>query len=59
VSSHPGLVELHVFPAVPASAAIVCGHVLLPKVHPSLVVYDHDKSRGGFIRRLAINDHDE
>jgi hypothetical protein len=59
VASHPGLAELHVFPAVPAPVAIMCGHVLLPKVHPALVVYDHDKARGGFIRRLTINDHDE
>ena len=59
VSSHPGLMELHVFPAVPAPVAIMCGHVLLPKVHPTLVVYDHDKVQGGFIRRLQINDHDE
>lgn len=59
VSTHPGLTELHVFPAVPAPVAIICGHVLLPKVHPVLVVYDHDKGQGGFIRRLSINDHDE
>ena len=52
---HPGVRELHVFPAVPAPIAVTCGHDLLPKVHPSLVVYDYDKASGGFIERIRIN----
>lgn len=45
---HPSLARLHLFPAVPAPVALVCGHALLPKAHPSLLVYDFDKTRGGF-----------
>jgi SMODS-associated and fused to various effectors sensor domain/HNH endonuclease len=55
---HPAVRELHVFPAVPAPIAVACGHDLLPKVHPTLLVYDYDKASGGFINRLRINDHD-
>lgn len=56
--SHPGLHELQVFPAVPAPVAIVCGFDLLPKVDPTLVVYDNVVKDGGFIQRLRINDHE-
>jgi hypothetical protein len=55
---HPAVRELHMFPAVPAPIAVSCGHDVLPKVHPSLSVYDYDKASGGFIKRLRINDHD-
>src|SRR6267142_731106 len=55
---HPAVGELHMFPAVPAPIAVSCGHDVLPKVHPSLSVYDYDKASGGFIKRLRINDHD-
>jgi hypothetical protein len=55
---HSAVQELPVFPAVPAPIAVTCGHDLLPKVHPVLVVYDYDKASGGFINRLRINDHD-
>jgi SMODS-associated and fused to various effectors sensor domain/HNH endonuclease len=58
IRDHPAVRELHVFPAVPAPIAVSCGHDLLPKVHPSLSVYDYDKGSGGFINRLRINDHD-
>jgi CBASS immunity sensor of nucleotide second messenger signals len=34
MKEHPDIKELHIFPAVPAPIAIVCGHDLLPKVHP-------------------------
>jgi hypothetical protein len=53
---HPTVTDLHVFPAVPAPIAVTCGHDLLPKVHPSLVIYDYDKASGGFVERLRIND---
>jgi hypothetical protein len=53
---HSAVRELHVFPAVPAPVAVACGHDLLPKVHPSLVIYDYDKACGGFIERLRINE---
>ncbi len=53
-----GIKELHVFPAVPAPVAIVCGFDLLPKVDPSLVIYDNVKSEGGFVLRLKVNHND-
>jgi hypothetical protein len=55
---HPGAEALHVFPAIPAPVAVVCGFDLLPKAHPALVVYDNDKQHGGFIQRLKVNGHD-
>jgi hypothetical protein len=54
---HPTVSAVHVFPATPAPTAVACGHDLLPKVHPSLVIYDYDKASGGFVERLRINDH--
>jgi hypothetical protein len=51
-----GLIDaIHLFPAVPAPVAILCGRELLPKVHPSLVVYDYDKTKAGFTLQLRIN----
>lgn len=58
MARHPKVGELHLFPAVPAPIAIACGHDLLPKVHPALVVYDRDRRSGGFIKRIKVNDHD-
>lgn len=55
---HPGLRDLHVFPAVPAPVAVMCGYDLLPKVDPTLVVYDNVMKGGGFIERLKVNDHE-
>jgi len=49
---------LHVFPAVPAPVAISLGHDLLPKIDPTLLIYDADRARGGFTLRLRTNDHD-
>jgi hypothetical protein len=51
---HGILRDLHVLPAVPAPIAIICGRERLPKAHPALVVYDYDKTRGGFAMRLRV-----
>lgn len=58
VRDHPGIEAIHVFPAVPAPAAIVVGFDLLPKVHPALIVHDFDKRVGGFTERIRVNRHD-
>jgi hypothetical protein len=51
-----GMIEgVAVFPAVPAPAAVACGHELLPKVHPALKVYDYDKRQSGFRYALTVN----
>jgi hypothetical protein len=53
--AHHALDELHLFPAVPAPVAVACGHELLPKVHPQLLVWDNDKNQGGFRLILTVN----
>lgn len=55
VKNHPKLKTLDLFPAVPAPIAVLCGRELLPKVHPAINVYDHQKNEGGFIYQLTIN----
>jgi len=55
---HPSLETLHLFPAVPAPVAVVCGFDLLPKVDPNLAIYDNVKDDGGFIHRMEINSHE-
>lgn len=52
---HAGLRELHVFPAVAVPVAVACGFDLLPKVDPTLVIYDNLMKNGGFIERLRVN----
>jgi len=46
---------IHLFPAVPAPVAVLCGRELLPKVDPALLVYDFDKRTGGFTLTLEVN----
>ncbi len=46
---------IHLFPAVPAPVAILCGRELLPKVDPMLLVYDYDKRLGGFTPSIEVN----
>ena len=53
--AQPHLVEIHLFPAVPAPLAVLCGRELLPKVHPALRVYDYQKTKGGFLDQLTVN----
>lgn len=51
-----GVVDgIHLFPAVPAPVAILCGRELLPKVDPKLLVYDADKANGGFTLATTVN----
>ncbi len=56
MSDHGKLDTLHLFPAVPAPVAVVCGYELLPKVYPTIVVHDYDKSEGGFKFSIRINE---
>lgn len=51
---HGAMKEIHLFPAVPAPVAILCGRELLPKVDPELVVYDYNGAKGGFSLALRI-----
>lgn len=54
-TNHGKLDELHLFPAIPAPVAVVCGQELMPKIDPVLVVYDGDKRAGGYHRVLEVN----
>ncbi len=46
--------EIHLFPAVPNSVAVEIGRSLLPKSDPCLVIYDYNKTKGGFIRTIVV-----
>lgn len=48
-------VRIHLFPAIPAPIAVMCGRELLPKSDPSITVYDNEKDKGGFVQILVIN----
>jgi hypothetical protein len=57
VSKHGHFTELHLFAAVPAPVAVACGMDVMPKAHPSLVVYDNVK--GAFKPGLTINSQED
>lgn len=52
---HGGDAIIHLFPAIPAPIAVLCGRELLPKSDPTMIVYDHEKDKGGFVQILTIN----
>lgn len=52
---HPPLGLVHLFPAVPLPIAVMCGHELLNKAHPAVLVYDLDKTGGGYRPTIRIN----
>ena len=52
---HGHLEQLHLFPAIPAPIAVLCGREVLPKVDPTLVVYDYDKRKDGFLLTMKVN----
>ncbi len=52
-SNHPGADELHLFPALPAPAAVAVGLDWMRKVHPALAIYDK-RGATGFERVLEI-----
>jgi hypothetical protein len=56
-AKHTDMSKLRLFPAIPAPApvAILCGRELLPKVDPSVVIYDYQRGQGGFIKTITIN----
>jgi hypothetical protein len=55
--SHGQLAKLHVFPAVPAPAAVACGMDVMPKAHPALAVYDYVK--GVFRHSITLNTEED
>lgn len=55
ITARHGNTTIHLFPAIPAPIAILCGKELLPKSDPTVRVYDNDKTMGGFVPTLQIN----
>lgn len=45
---------IHLFPAMPAPIALLCGRELLKKIDPDILVYDNNKQKGGFFPALTI-----
>lgn len=53
-ASHGESAHIHVFPAVPVSAAVEVGRIWMPKADLPLTVYDQNRGRG-FVQTLSIN----
>ncbi|TWT37184.1 hypothetical protein KOR34_21310 [Posidoniimonas corsicana] len=53
-NEHGEAAELHVFPAVPVSAAVEMGRVWMPKADLPFLVYDQNRSVDGFRPALRI-----
>ena len=45
---------IHIFPAMPVSAALELGRVWMPKADLPLIIYDENRAHGGFEPRLTI-----
>jgi len=56
---HSETQTLHVFPAIPASAAIELGRIRMPKADLPWKLYDQVKERGGFVPALSIKEDSE
>ncbi len=54
-ADHPNAKEIHLFPAVPAPVAVMCGRELLRKKHPHLRVWDLYSDTGTYREQLIIN----
>lgn len=46
---------IDVFPALPASAAVETGRVLMPKADLPLRIWDQNRTMGGFIKTLTVS----
>jgi hypothetical protein len=46
---------IHVFPALPVSAAIEVGRTLMPKADLPLIIWDQNRLSGGFVQALRID----
>lgn len=52
-STHAGLREIHIFPALPVSTAIEVGRTRMPKADLPLITYDETQDQG-FVRRAQV-----
>ena len=53
-AAHGQDAAIHVFPAMPVSAAVELGRVWMPKADLPLIIYDENRAHGGFEPRLTI-----
>jgi hypothetical protein len=53
---HGEAATIHLFPALPVSAAIEVGRVWMPKADLPLAIYDQNRTSGGFVARTTIPD---
>ena len=53
-SEHPNSKVLKLFPSVPLSIAVCCGSERLPRVDPSLEVYDYNKNKNVFVKCINV-----
>ena len=53
-AKHGESYPIHVFPAMPVSAALEFGRVWMPKADLPLVIYDQNRKAGGFIKTITI-----
>jgi len=51
---HGEAATIHLFPALPVSAAVEVGRVWMPKADLPLIIYDQNRKLGGFVRALEI-----
>jgi len=51
---HGDAKPLSLFPAIPTPIAVVCGRDRLPKARPPLIIYDNDRTLGGFHKLMEI-----
>ena len=54
-ATHGHDAEIHVFPALPVSAAIETGRVWMPKADLPLIIYDENRHYGGFLRAVEFS----
>lgn len=54
-SIHGENTDIHIFPAIPVSAAIELGRVWMPKADLALVIFDQNRDSGGFFQKLKIS----
>ena len=50
--------EINVFPAIPVSAAVELGRRWMPKADLPLMIWDQNRTAGGFIKTLEIRNEE-
>lgn len=49
--------QIHIVPAVPAPVAVALGLDLMPRVDPTLVIWDRNRTGDGYIETIKVNEH--